>query len=101
MENSSFSYDLQRYWGILRRWLWLLVLVTLVTGALVYMISKRSTPVYQAVTTVLINEAPATKQHGLFLYHHQRTPGADLFTIDDQAAGPGKGHKQSGIGLRC
>ncbi len=61
MENSSFSYDLQRYWGILRRWLWLLVLVTLVTGALVYIISKRSTPVYQAVTTVLINEAPATR----------------------------------------
>ncbi len=61
MENPSFADDMQRYFGLLRRWAWLLILATLLAGAAAYLVSKRITPVYQAVTTVLINEAPATK----------------------------------------
>jgi non-specific protein-tyrosine kinase len=61
MESYSFTDDLLRYSAILRRWAWLLVLVTLVAGLTGYIISKRTTPVYEAVTTMLINEAPATR----------------------------------------
>ncbi len=43
------------------RWAWLLILAVLLLGGAAYLISKRTTPVYQAVTTVLINEAPATR----------------------------------------
>jgi len=61
LETTSFADDLQRYFGLLRRWAWLLILVTFLSGVAAYLLSKRTTPVYQAVTTVLINEAPATR----------------------------------------
>lgn len=61
METTNFAEDLKHYWGIVRRWVWLLVLVTVLAAGAVYLVSKRATPVYQAVTTVLINEAPATQ----------------------------------------
>lgn len=46
---------------MLRRWAWLLILATILAGGAAYLISKRTTPVYQAVTTILINEAPANR----------------------------------------
>ena len=61
MESASFSDDFRRYVALIWGWSWLLVLVTLLAGAAAYVVSKRSTPVYQASTTVLINEAPATR----------------------------------------
>ena len=61
MESTSFSEDFRRYTGLIWQWAWLLALVTILAGVAAYVISKRSTPVYQASTTVLINEAPATR----------------------------------------
>ena len=61
MESTSFSDDFRRYVALIWGWSWLLVLVTVLAGAAAYVVSKRSTPVYQASTTVLINEAPATR----------------------------------------
>ncbi len=61
METSSFADDLRRYFGLVRQWAWLLVLVTLLAAGIMFVISRRSTPIYQATTTVLINQAPADK----------------------------------------
>ncbi len=60
-QQSSFGQDLLRYTNILiQRW-WVIVIAVLLAGVSAYVISKRTTPVYQAITTILINEAPATK----------------------------------------
>lgn len=61
METTNFAEDLKHYWGILRRWSWLLALIIVLAAGTAFLISKRSTPIYQAVTTVLIDEAPATQ----------------------------------------
>ncbi len=58
MESESFSDDLRRYLAMLRQWLWLLVLATVLAGAAAYITSIRTTPVYQAATSLLIDEAP-------------------------------------------
>ena len=61
METSSFSEDLRRYLALIWHWAWLLVLAMLLAGGAAYVVSKRTTPVYQASTTMLINEAPANR----------------------------------------
>lgn len=61
MENQSFSEELRRYVDVLWRWAWLLALVTLAAGISAYFISRRLTPVYQATTRVLVNEAPNSR----------------------------------------
>ena len=59
--DSSFSSDLRRYLSLLFHWAWLLALATGLAAATAFLVSQRLTPVYQAATTVLINEAPANK----------------------------------------
>ncbi|MEN6300229.1 MAG: Wzz/FepE/Etk N-terminal domain-containing protein, partial [Anaerolineaceae bacterium] len=61
METKPFSDELREYIGLARRWAWLLILVTLLAGVSTFLFSKRMTPVYQASTTLLINEAPSTR----------------------------------------
>ncbi|MDX1437229.1 MAG: polysaccharide biosynthesis tyrosine autokinase [Anaerolineales bacterium] len=61
METGSFSDDLRRYLAVLRHWAWLLLLATILGGVGGYVSSIRTTPIYQASTTVLINQAPATQ----------------------------------------
>ncbi len=61
MDNSSFSDDLRRYIGLLWHWAWLLVLVTVLAAGAAYLISQRLTPVYEASTTLLINEAQSNQ----------------------------------------
>jgi hypothetical protein len=56
-EGFDFRQPLSLFW----HWWWLIVLVTVMTGAAAYFISKQMTPSYQSSTTVLVNEAPATK----------------------------------------
>lgn len=57
----SFKNELHQYIALLRRWLWLIVLITAFAGAAAYLASMRVTPVYQASTTVLVNEAGDTQ----------------------------------------
>ena len=61
MVQTSFSDDLRRYLALLLQWTWLLLLTTILAAGSAYILSKRSTPVYQASTLVLINEAPSNK----------------------------------------
>jgi len=61
MDTPSLSDDLRRYFALLWQWAWLLILATVLTGGVAYLVSRRTTPVYQAATTLLINEAPATR----------------------------------------
>ena len=60
MESGGASKEIQRYLGIFRQWAWLVILVTGLVGVAAYVLSKRSSPVYQSVTTVLISEAPGS-----------------------------------------
>jgi capsular exopolysaccharide synthesis family protein len=60
-ETTTFSEDIYRYFNIIWRRFWIIALLTILFGVSAFLISKRMTPIYQATTTVLINEAPATK----------------------------------------
>lgn len=48
---------LQRYITLLWRWVWLILLITLLAGGTAYLVSRRMTPIYEASTTLLINQA--------------------------------------------
>lgn len=61
MAEGSFSEELRKYINVGWHWGWLLALVMILAGLSAYIISKQTTPVYRASTTILINEAPATK----------------------------------------
>lgn len=51
--------ELRRYWWILRKWLLLVLLLPIVCGAVAYVISIRSTPVYSASATLLVYRTPS------------------------------------------
>jgi capsular exopolysaccharide synthesis family protein len=53
--------DLRQYLSLFWHWAWLMTLAAVVAGVAAYVVSKRMTPYYQSSTTVLVNEAPATK----------------------------------------
>jgi non-specific protein-tyrosine kinase len=59
MQEQS-GIDFWRYIGILKRWLWLLIVATVVGAGAAYGFSRSQTPVYQAGTTLLINQAPGS-----------------------------------------
>lgn len=61
MEPQSFSDDIRRYMSLLWHWAWLLILSTALAGGAAYLVSGQMTKIYQASTTILINEAPATR----------------------------------------
>ncbi len=61
METQNFSEDIRRYIGLLWHWAWLLILATVLAGVSAYLVSSQMTEIYQASTSLLINEAPATK----------------------------------------
>ncbi len=54
--------ELREYVGLLRKWLWLVILCGIIAGAGAYIVSKRMTPIYEASSTVRVNQAsnPAT-----------------------------------------
>lgn len=60
-ETFEEGLDLREYLALLWHWAWLIALVALLCGGVAYFVSIRMTPYYQAVTTVLVNEAPGTK----------------------------------------
>jgi non-specific protein-tyrosine kinase len=49
--------ELRQYAQLLRKWLWLIVVCALVAGGVAYIVSKRSTPIYQASATLLVSQA--------------------------------------------
>ena len=56
MDNLS---DIRQYLALFRRWLWLIVLVTILAGGAAYLVSRQIHPIYQSTTRILINQAPA------------------------------------------
>src|SRR5665811_1124665 len=53
--------DLRQYARILWRWTWLLILCAVLAGGAAFFVSRATTPVYQASTTLLINQAPSSR----------------------------------------
>jgi len=51
------TIELRQYLHIIRKWLWLLILATLLAGGAAYLVSANMSPVYRASATLLINEA--------------------------------------------
>lgn len=51
--------ELKHYLMTLLRWWWLVALVTAASGGTAYLISQRSTPIYESSTTLLINQVNA------------------------------------------
>jgi len=49
--------ELRQYFAVIWRWLWLIVLGTLLAGGTAYIVSRNMTPIYRASTTLLINQA--------------------------------------------
>lgn len=49
--------ELRFYFNLLRKWLWLIILCGAIAGAAAYLLSRQQTPIYEATSTVLINQA--------------------------------------------
>ncbi len=60
-EFDTLSIDLRRYFALLVHWAWLIILAVVLSGAAAYLVSSQMTPVYQATTAILINQAPSTR----------------------------------------
>jgi capsular exopolysaccharide synthesis family protein len=52
--------ELRQYVRILWRWAWLIVLAAVLAGSIAFVASQLTVPIYEASTTVLINQAPAS-----------------------------------------
>lgn len=60
MEENTI--DLNKYWLLLKRWSWLLILVLVLGAAVGYGASLLQTPVYQAVTKVIVTRSAVADQ---------------------------------------
>ena len=49
--------ELREYFGLFIKWLWLIILTTLLATAAAFLVSRQMTPIYRASTTLWINEA--------------------------------------------
>ena len=54
--------ELREYAGLLRKWLWLVIVCALAAGTIAFIVSKNTTPVYEASSTLRVSQAsnPAT-----------------------------------------
>lgn len=52
--------EIKHYMALIWRWAWLILLGLLLAGATAYLVSKQTTPVYNASARLLIDEAPGT-----------------------------------------
>lgn len=49
--------ELRHYFSLFRKWLWLIILGTVVVGGAAYLINRASTPIYRSTITLLVNQA--------------------------------------------
>jgi non-specific protein-tyrosine kinase len=52
--------ELKRYFDVLKRWFWLVILGAILAGAAAYFISSNMTPIYSASSRFLIDQAPGS-----------------------------------------
>jgi non-specific protein-tyrosine kinase len=57
--------DLRQYGQLARKWLWLVLVCTVAAAAAAYVVSKNTTPVYQASTKLLVNQSSTSNQVNL------------------------------------
>ncbi|MFB3820099.1 MAG: Wzz/FepE/Etk N-terminal domain-containing protein, partial [Candidatus Methylomirabilales bacterium] len=55
-EEDTATIELRQYTALLLRWLWLIILGAFLAGASAYVVSELSTPIYEATSTLVINE---------------------------------------------
>jgi len=53
--------DLRQYLRLIGRWSWLILLAAFLAGLSAFIVSQQMQPVYQASTTIIVSEAPATQ----------------------------------------
>jgi succinoglycan biosynthesis transport protein ExoP len=58
-ERTDSTADVKQYIYLLWSWAWLIVLAGVLAGATAYFVSRRTTPIYQAVTRLLVS-APSS-----------------------------------------
>ncbi len=51
--------DVRQYLDLFRQWWWVVVITTIIAGVAAFFISRQMTPIYQASTILVINEARA------------------------------------------
>ncbi len=51
--------ELRHYWHLLKKWTWLVLLGALLGGGLAFLVSRNTTPVYQASTVLLVTPGSA------------------------------------------
>jgi len=54
--------ELRQYGAILRRWLWFVLLGTLLVGGVTYAVSRNTTPVYRATATIFVDQASSVNE---------------------------------------
>jgi non-specific protein-tyrosine kinase len=52
--------EVRRYFDVIKRWSWLVILCIILAGSAAYFISSNMTPIYRAVSRYLIDEAPGS-----------------------------------------
>jgi capsular exopolysaccharide synthesis family protein len=52
--------EIRRYFNVVKRYSWLVILSAIVAGAAAFLISSNMTPIYQATSRYLIDEAPGS-----------------------------------------
>lgn len=52
--------DIRSYFNIIRKWLWLIILSSILAGVAVYFYSRQQQPIYSSTATVFINQARST-----------------------------------------
>jgi succinoglycan biosynthesis transport protein ExoP len=55
------SADLRKYFWLLWRWAWLIALTAILAAVGAYIFSRMQTPIYQANTTILVNESASAQ----------------------------------------
>jgi len=60
-QSPLLANDLRQYISLLWHWSWLILLAAILAGTAAYFTSLQIAPVYEASSTLIINEAPATQ----------------------------------------
>jgi len=57
LSTTGAGMELRQYVALLRKWLWLVILLAVIAAAVSFVISRRSTRIYQASVTLMVNQA--------------------------------------------
>jgi succinoglycan biosynthesis transport protein ExoP len=55
------TFDISQYIAMFWHWLWLIILITIITGTVAFFYSRQLTPIYSSRSSILVNEAATSK----------------------------------------